>query len=414
MIKHYFSLAIVLVLCCMFIGCNANSDFQYVETTVLDSATKDPEPWRNNTEFSYTASPDQTENVINFRNGWQTSMYTAHGKLYFSRTDMPVQYDAATNRQTTLCTDPLCTHYTAECPFAYANIDDGFYVVDDKVLYYGYDAKNRQHNVKLYSMTDRTTKVLRVREGNQYAPAMIALKDSYYFIDMVYDKDSESYSYSLCRQMYESGDIEVLRTDTDYNVTLMGADEDVVYLYDDIECALIAYASDGKTELYRTSVESGQMSIHKDGYLIIRTADGELIRMNLDGSNRQSLGITGVDYFYLTDSYIYYRTVQDKIDGVEYYDGEYIDASVDLQAVYRTDHEGNSKELVWENRDETSILELEDFIVSGNYLYANFTHCSVDGDQLTFTFNSQGSMPYSYTYSRIDCSVGEIYYIKVE
>ncbi len=405
--KHlYLLVSSVLLLSVVLSGCGAKQDFRYTETYESDkTGSEEKFTLVNDVEFSYQASDDHAENVINFQSVLAAGVFVDNEKLYLNQYFTPVLYDAATDRRTSLCTDPLCDHYTPDCPFMYSVLSYGFYVIDDKVLYHWCDG--RSHQVRLYSMTDRTVKVLRTVEGNLFSSNMIALEDSYFYTDIIYDEESDTYTYSFCRQMYDSGKIEVFRTEKNYDTVPLGVDGDTVYIHDLAEEVLIAYDLDGKNEKYRTPIGDAHMAICKDGYIIFEE-DGELMRMNLDGSDRHSLGITGVDYLYLTDSYVYYRTVEKRIDGIVYeYEGDR-ESYVELQAIYRVDHEGKNKELIWKNQDETNIFIFCDFVADGNYIYANFTHCRVNGEELIYTFNQ------FTTYCRLDCTTGEKYYIYLE
>lgn len=407
-----------ILLICVFLfvfilnSCQQNS-FDYVDAISSNNSQYGKTPWENTVKFSYETSKDGVNNVINFQYTHRSKIYVTQNKLYFKRHFMPVLYDVTTGKQSYLCTDPLCAHKTNECPFANAVLDDGFWVVDDKVLFYSRNDNNRQ--VMLYSITDRTMKCLRTVEGNWSSPHIIALKDRYFFIDILYDEESGSFNYSLCRQMYDSGDIKVIRSENSYNTALLAADEDIVYIHDEAEGAIIALTSDGDNELSRTLIENVQMAICKEGYLIFTDETGELFRMNLDGSNRHSLGISGVEYFYLTDSYIYYRVIEERKYGLAIVPGyEDEETFVDLQAIYRINHEGNDQELIWNNLKETDVLILDDFVVDGNYIYAMFTHCRIDGNNMYFTENIQNGEKYITTYCRIDCKSRNIYYIDVE
>ena len=398
----------------IFNGCT-KSDFNHVETTI--PVTKSPVPWSNPSEFTYTPSEDSTENVLNwsFRS---TNIDAMNGDLYLQRTWMAVRFDSKTGRQTYLCSDPLCNHNTADCPFYSADLNSEYHVIEDKVLYYRMNPTDREMQVMLYSMTDRTTKVMRTQSPGRSLPHMVALKEWYYYIDLVYDAERNSYIRSLCRQFYDSGKIEVLRRE-DENKTrtsLMGADEEVLYVYENHNAALVGLSLDGKTELFRTRFDYGFEAICKDGYMIYFDGETkEMCRKNLDGTNEHKLGISDVEYFYLTDSYIYYMKIDEERI---FYDVNDIDDLTDdertyiyYQTIYRSDHEGNNEEVVFKNTLGEDVISLNEFIVEGNYLYALFDYHKINGEEVETTVSRQSLV---YTYCRIDCTTGEIYYIEVK
>lgn len=390
----------------------AKSNFNYVETTV--PATPVSVPWSNTSEFTYTPSEDRTDNVINwsFRS---TNIGVMNGDLYLQRPGMAVRYDPKTGRQTYLCTDPLCPHDTLECPFSYTDLNSEYHVFEDKVLYYNIKDGMK---VMLYSMTDRTVKEMRTVDSTESIPHLVPMKEWYYFIDLVYDQQKDTYIRSLCRQFYDSGKIEVLRKEDErrFQTSLMGTDGEVLYVYENHNAALVGLSLDGKTELFRTRFDYGFEAICKDGYMIYFDGEtNEMWRKNLDGTDQHKLGISDVNYFYLTDSYIYYiKTDETKVfvnlhDLDDYTDDETF--RVDYQTIYRSDHEGNNEEVVFKNTIGEDVIETRKYIVQGNYLYAVFDYYDINDEECNCTVSRQSE---SYTYCRIDCTTGEIYYIEVK
>lgn len=420
--KKTISFTLILTLFTITMVSCKPSDFNYAETTV-PTADAQPAPWQNGVEFSYTPSDDRLNNVINLNAGFSSMLQPVGDQLYLYGHYRAICYDPATARQTDLCKDPICTHTaSSDCPLFGMDMEE-FHIVGDKLLYYRDNTVDgeTQMQLMLYSMTDRTTKVLRtVNRKVEYDVKLVPLENCCYFIDEIYDEETDDYSYAFCCQDYESGKIEVLRHEEDSNTVLQGSDGEVIYIYDVAENALIGLSLDGKTELSRAKVDPlDQNAICKDGYLISMDNNGELWRMNTDGSDRHSLGITAADCFYLTDSYIYYRKVEGKKTGIEDL-GPYgtAETDVELQAIYRSDHEGKNETLVWKNTDENNILVTDHFnrfVVQGNYIYCEFTYCRFEGEKVTIDSGSGSlSADSSASYARIDCTTGEVYFIETE
>lgn len=420
--KHLFRQFTVFMLSVVLLtGCQGkDGDFDYVSTTVADP-DRVRVPWTNAGEFSYTPSEDGVDNVINWSHSEE--MYISGNSLYLYGHYRAIRYDPTTGRQTQLCTDPICTHQRGtDCPLAFMDSGMGFSVVDDKVIFYemmptrGDDGYDMNYDLYLYSTTDRTLKLLRTFQSDTVS-SVITLSDAYFFLDIVHDAETDTYTYSLCRQEYNSNQVEVLRTENNHNTYLMGTDGTVIYIFDKAEGALIGLSMDGKTEVSRVTLTGVKWwhcaSICKDGYLLY-LLDGELWRVNLDGSDQRSLGIGDVEYFFLTDSCVYY---QKKVGEKEFIDAEYPGETVkaDLIEIYRADHEGKNATVVYRNESDMVMVTPENYIVVGNYLYAPFMYYEINGDEATGTY-SRGALTdeNSRAYCRIDLTTSEIYYIDTE
>lgn len=405
-----FLAAVALILT----GCQKPT-FEYVETTV--PAPEVTVPWSQTTEFSYTPSDDSTDHVINFQRN--AHMNVIESNLYLPKLGMIMRYDPKTGRQTALCTDPLCTHNTLDCPFTITDLTSGVYVCGDKILYYGLEGG--QTKVLLYSTTDRTTKIMRYLEGDRTVPILIAMEEWYFFVDLVYDEKKDTYIRSLCRQFYDSGEIEVILTEDErrQRTSLRGTDREVLYLSQNGD-TFIVMTADGKEEITRFSMNVDSLiSIYNNEYMIYMDGEThELWKTDMDGTNARSLGIKGIDYFYLTDNYIYYMKTTDTktFEYWEDYDKplevEY--TYVEYQTIYRCDHNGENEEIVFVNTIGEDVLSLDNFnsfVVEGNYLYGVFNYHDFTEDKVITTNSRLSEL---HTYCRIDCTTGEVYYIEVK
>ncbi len=397
------------------VGCK-NEQFDYVETTV--PVTQAPVPWSNAHEFTYTPSEDGTDDILNINRS--KYCFSTEGSLYFQKLGMMVRYDPETGRQTYLCTDPLCEHGEG-CPFGRSDLTSGVYVYKDKVLYYGLDPDAGGMSVMLYSTTERTTKALRAITGNRMISTLVAAEEWYYFVDLVYNKRKDSYTRSLCRQFYDSGEIEVILTEDEslQKTYLVGTNGEVLYLSRSDDTFLVL-SMDGKEVISSFPMKCDSLlSIYRDEYMIYMDGDTkELYQINMDGTGLRSLGIKDIIYFYLTDSYIYYITLDKVVSERDYNDFDNPDDDVDIYlrycSIYRCDHDGKNSELIYQNVQGDDILQFErfnPFIAEGNYLYGIFTYQDVKGEDIIATDSRQTN---AYTYFRIDCTTGEVYYIDVE
>ena len=417
--RLFLQFAVFALSAALLCGCQKDQ-FDYVNTTVANP-NESKLPWANSGAFTYTPSEDGVDNVINWSHSEE--MYLSGGSLYLYGHYRAVRYDPVTGRQTQLCTDPVCTHQRGtDCPLAFMDSGMGFSVVDDKVIFYeqkpirgdkGYDMN---YDLYLYSTTNRTAKLLRTFQSDTVS-SVITLSDAYFFLDIVHDPKTDTYTYSLCRQAYDSNQVEVLRTENNHNTYLLGTDGAIIYVFDKAQSVLIGLSIDGKTEVSRVTVEGAKWwhsaAICKDGYLLY-LVDGELWRVNLDGSDRRSLGIKDVEYCYLTDSYVYY---QKKVGEKEFTDAESPGETLkaDLIEIYRADHQGQNATVVYQNDSNSVIVTPENYIMQGNYLYAPFMYYEINGDQASGTY-SRGALTdeQSRAYCRIDLTTNEIYYIDTE
>ena len=409
------TISFLLAITALSLTACAKSNFNYVETTV--PATPVSVPWSNTSEFTYTTSDDSTDRVINFQRN--SHINVIEGELYLPKVNMVMRFDPKTGRQTALCTDPLCTHNTLDCPFTITDLTSGVYICGDKILYYGLEGG--QTKVLLYSTTDRTTKIMRYLEGDRTVPILIAMEEWYFFVDLVYDEKKDTYIRSLCRQFYDSGEIEVILTEDErrQRTSLRGTDGEVLYLSQNGD-TFIVMTADGKEEITRFSMNVDSLiSIYNNEYMIYMDGETyELWKTDMDGTNARSLGIKGINYFYLTDNYIYYMKTTDtkRFEYWEDYDNpldvEY--AFVEYQTIYRCDHNGENEEVVFVNTvgdDVLSLNKFTSFVVEGNYLYGVFNYHDFTEDKVITTNSRLSEL---HTYCRIDCTTGEIYYIEVK
>ena len=405
---------LLAIIALVLAGCG-KSDFMYVETTVPAPVLE--VPWSNTSEFTYTPSEDSTDRGINFQRN--EFMNVIEGYLYLPKVGMVMRYDPETGRQTALCTDPLCTHNTVDCPFTITDLTSGVYVCGDKILYYGLEGG--QTKVLLYSTTDRTTKIMRYIEGDRTITNLIAMEEWYYFVDLVYDEKKDTYIRSLCRQFYDSGKIEVILTEDEkrQKTSLRATDGEVLYLSQNSD-TFIVMTADGQEEIARFSMNTNSLiSIYNNEYMIYMDGETyELWKANMDGTNVQSLGIKGIDYFYLTDNYIYYMKTTDTKEFYYWEDPnkplEYEYSFVEYQTIYRCDHYGENEEVVFVNTIGEDVISLDNFtsfVVEGNYLYGVYSYHDFNGDRVTTTVSRLNEY---HTYCRIDCTTGEIYYIEVK
>lgn len=411
--SNLLKLILILLVAILLFGCQ-KKDFDYVNTTVLTPAVT--VPWANSGAFTYTPSEDGVGNVINWAYlSGASDIFPSGNDLYFYGHFQASRYDPETGRQTFLCTDPVCDHIS-DCPLYL--MQDNFQISGDKVVFYQTSQADGESvtEVMVYSMTDRTKKALRTIEGNGYVASMVAVEDSYFFYDWVQDEETNRHTYSLCRQYYDSGKIEVLDTGDSLAAiqSVVGADGEQIYLYDYAASALIACSLKDMTELSRVEISSESVALCKAGYLIY-LVEGELFRINLDGSDRKSLEIRDVDSFYLTDSYLYYQKIEGKRTGIQH-DAHYgdIETEAKLQTVYRADHNGKNAEVVWKNENGNTIIEIDSLVVQGNYIYSSFSYYQFDGDSVTVEGSQTMGNGRSPFYCRIDCTTGEIYYIEME
>ena len=412
---HYTFIVAFLLIAVILTGCRR--EFRYVDDLDLSAAEKTEHPWDIEQEFSYLPSKDSIDNVINLSQNETTKISISNGTVFLTQPKKPMRYDPKTNAMTLICTDPLCDHIV-DCPFSLTDMNDGIYCVGDSYLYFRYTEKGDAF-VK-YDAKDRTLSILRTITSQYTIRQMAILDDCYYYIDVIYDEKRDSFSFSLCRQYYDSKKIDVLKKSKELDFYIMGADSDTVYYYDYVKKALVFYSAANKAEV--SSVKLGNdfycISLCKDGYIIFIDEYGKLMRINTDGSDLRSLGISDAYFFYLTNSYIYYVTydelLQGKIKRNTVYGEKEDDLFLDLQAIYRMDHEGNNKELVWKNQDMSSVYYHTEYIVIGNYIYTAFDHYYFEDGYFTPTLSLGVNSKSEQYYCRIDITSGEYYFIKLE
>ncbi len=402
----------IIIFSLLFGSCDSSGVHYISSENESDLITTKVEPFENYSPFDYTPSSDSMQNVINCSSN-STYMACINPYLYFYNSNVIVRYNPEANSITYLCSDPLCLHNSPDCPFYGLDVLYGFYIYENTIYYrqqYDYQKNGKitdsVNRISAYSINTGELAVLRNLDDSPLSTSNMIFYDHFYlYTDIIFNNETHKSTYNLCRQDLNTKNIEIVLSEESWNTVPLFTYNNVLYIRNSEKKELYSANADTPLEMKKISDDTGKIAFCKDGYFIFKDQQGSLFRMNADSSNIQSLNIKNVDYFYLTDNYIYYTQVDQKLKG-KTEDGQ--DINIDLYSISRIDHDGNNNELVWKNNNSSELLLPKNFVVYGNYIYTVFDYFKVD-DFIT----GISSRSNDFIYARINCDTQDIFYITI-
>ncbi|MBE6551397.1 MAG: DUF5050 domain-containing protein [Ruminococcaceae bacterium] len=372
--------------------------------------------------YSYTPTDDGLENVI-FSGVYMASndLYYNDGNMYLCSADMYYKIDLETGRLTTLCKDPVCNHKTWECPLH--GQTSYFYV-------FGKDFISRQYTLiggeRLLTLNhfDIEKSVRKVLHNfNMNSSKLIENRtlynDELLFVDVIKDEKTEEYIYSLCAVNIRTGKKRVMVRDA-WRITPLMADEGGVY-YSDLKEQYYFYARNNDLD-DREILPFYAVAFYLVGDKIIyEDKDGCLIYSDRDGKNKINLNIKGVDDFFVTDNYVYYRyegktNIGKMLTRTGPGKTEEVTIELNMNSIYRCSHDGSNVEEVIRFHDgepleagETVYYSQNMFILSGYYYTGLLSYTMGEDGYLTGDRGDDKCR----NYLRINIETGEKYIIKV-
>ncbi len=408
----------------LFTSCENN--LTYLDTTpVADSSATG--------EYTYTESDDGVlpynplngSEYLQFRDGFLYFFSTAGGSSGISTL---MRLNVKTGNITSVCTDPLCQHDNADCPFYGVN---NFWIVtpDSNIRYFrnyiesikdanGFTA-DTVINVSFYTYDTHTSRITVNEEfvpsegwdgGNEFYSG-----DYRFYQAQLYDEETDSYNYANMRMDMTTNKKTVITENTDRMLFIIN---ERLYLTD----SAVIYSVDfnGGDRIDCVSGRFAGQQILTDSKSIYYTADGELYRMLLSSGKEEPLGVYPNEfyYYYLTGNYIYYISGEKVVLGKAKISG-YASDIVTLEGgeFWRCAYDGSNNELVYKFEGDTVGLRPIWAAVAGNYIYCMYTWWTdadgdgvyIDGDN-GYSFPANGNT--ACTIMRIDVTTGEVYFIK--
>ena len=422
--RYMIAIIITVTVAIALFSCGDNLDYNTPDVTdtedidntqgvVSDGYTE--RQFVNTSEYTYISNEDNTEGIIMpsvIDNDSKISVY--NDELYFMIDKSIIRFNPETYNITGLCPDPLCNHFTLDCPFYFFDHTFGFYIYDNEIYYHQhyptYDENRRENDKEVnevvkYNLENGVKTSLRDITANMYSPNMIFYEDSCYYVDITYNDEKKIYEYAICKQDLNTLKIDTIYSDDVWTYTPSMAYDGKLYIYNSIDNS---YFYKNIVDGTDTEVINNAGSVFKcDNYFIYKNTDGEICKCDLNGNNIESLNIDNVDYMYITNNYIYYMQKLYKPIGVNER-GDTI--SINLSPIYRTNHDGSDVTVIFTPDYESDYFyTMNRFIVQGRYLYS--TYDWFDKYNNVWMGNTSKNTD---SFIRYDTITKEVYYINFE
>lgn len=366
--------------------------------------------------FSYSEEIANTyKEPSNIKQGQQIELFSniqIHDDLlYIYLTGSSMQrFNPVTGNVTSVCQSPTCSHNSQACPFIGLDASS-FRIFDNKIYfsaiknmrsdrgngfgYYVYDIENMSISI---SPAHHSESTLRMGE------VLITSDGQQYYYDCIYEPESDSYIYNICKYDPSTNATTILGEPKDANTVLIDKIDDVLYYLDGIGLGIYDESNSTKTELYHGF--AGNVG-HDDTYFYFRDKDDFLYRLPIGGDDAEKLTDFPVRYYYITEEYIYYKIEESVILTSSLTDKEF---DIGSQTIFRMTKDGKSREVIFKFDDKLSTMNCDYFVVFGNYIYSKFYYW--DAQTGTVIESHKKSLLNGNAYLiRIDLTTKEVYFI---
>ncbi|MBE6550956.1 MAG: hypothetical protein E7665_02345 [Ruminococcaceae bacterium] len=426
MFKRIIPLLFLVSLLLSLVSCTQTSELPYLtEQTATTIETEEIIP--------YTYVPDIEDSANNVINPAITIMddvpSSYNGELYFQSMNMLYKLDKETGKLNEMCKDPVCKHDTKECPFYGQHWNFGFYICDNKVIYFRgnqkFDLKGDSVKILTYDIENGSFKVLHEysKDADGFSTDYSFHGGEMYFHERIYNEDTKKFNkFAFTGLDLSTFEKKVLYTADYKKISIAGGDDDNIYYIDRINKKLcVAKNRDFNNTSVLVDDHAGYFALYKDRIFYVSSETGTITSKNLDGSDKKDLGISDIYYMYVTDKYVYYwqRIEYDIVAPPVSPGKEEQRITIPLaNEIYRCTHDGKNTEVVYKAYDGEP-LEMGEVIyapsrlfVFEGYLYTTFTEFSLNEDG-TIGDDSSKNTNGPFSYMRINCNTGEVYIIEM-
>lgn len=355
-----------------------------------------------NSMFEYTAS-DVTSNYtsVTYSEDYEIKKYPDDEYLYMEFNGVPSRYNEKTGVLTSYCIDPLCDHYSTECPF-WGNI--GNCELYNGLIFYIRMSIEKGYDKAYVYYNPETNKVEMLRKGyfGTGIVTMVYYNGYCYYYDLSIDKETEDWTVYLYRQNIETKKIEELDKTDGYNSMILFGYNDKLFFRDTAYGQLYYTPVDNikdKTIILNSETDD---YMYNNEYLYFTETKGSggktVSRIAFDGSGYKNFSTDNIWRYYVTDKFIYYMT--DETTEIKYSGGTQT-ALKTARDIWRINKETDTVEKVITLDGALANISIDRFIVSGNYVYASFLMFEND---YMYTRSGMGVL-------RINIETGAWYYI---
>ena len=364
-------------------------------------------------EFSYHTSDDDSKTVS------QGQKYDAfshlmiyNGYLYAYPYTTMYRINPENGNITTVCTDPLCTHSNIECPFFDVDFSS-FQIVDNAVYFVGNNTTRNPGKAGftyyLYDIAAGTSETVNAPHSEdtlRINNPVITDDGWFYYYDCLYDDDKKDYQYFIRKYSLKTGEDKIVLEPDDFSTTLIDEIDGELYYLDGIGLGTFDPETGEKTQLYDGFAGNAG---YDDEYFYFRDRDNCLYRLPIGSAEAERLTDFGVEQYYITDKYLYYKKQETNIIGY-YEDGT--PADIGSQQIWRMNKDGTSPELVWEFTGALSCMNVDNFAVLGDYIYSKFYYWD-DAQKHYIESQNAGDNGGNIYLMRVDIENQELYFFNL-
>jgi len=361
-------------------------------------------------DFTYISSEDKmTAEVLDTGcNGtlFYSPMY--ENSIIIKLNDVPCIYNDETGNIGSLCIDPLCLHDTMECP--YGGMTSGVILKDNKAYFNVFKPLEEVRGFYELDLKSGRKRELRVKDMGLGCDTQFYDDDFSYFYEAAAEDDPENKTsktvWIFYRQDMKTLKWEELERSVDMlDIQLFGRYGDRFLFHSGVTGNLLTAPVDNVTDrsiLFDGYAEFAPMMVEGDTIFFIEIRDGQssLSSIRADGIDYKSYPIENLcDFgtpFYVTKNYIYFMYDEP----VELPENNYAD-EISPRKIWRMNRETEEITLAYEMDERLDLVDIEQFVVKGNYIYAKYVLFTEDYQTID---DSEG-------YLRLGIADGSIYLI---
>lgn len=324
--------------------------------------------------------------------------------------DIPCIYNDETGNIGSLCIDPLCLHKTRDCP--YVGMDTGIILVNNNVYFSAYDPKIDKRVFYEVNLSSGKKRELHQRNLGLGIAAQYYDTDYTYYYEVLSEDDTANHTtstvYIFTRQNLKTLETEELERTVDdiFDIALFGRSGNEFLFRSDVTGNLLTAPAEDITNrkiIFDGYTEFDPMMMEGDTLFFVENKDDKSILSSIkwDGSGYSTYPIENLcDFgtsFYVTEKYIYFMYDEP----VKLPENDLKD-EISPRKIWRMNRETEEITLAYEMDERLATVDIEQFIVKGNYIYADYTLFTDDFQEYC---DSEG-------YLRLGIEDGSIYLIE--
>lgn len=400
---------ILLFLTAMFLASCENTIYQVEDNmgpqfqeykTILDQYN----------EFSYVSSDDAASAETLDEICSSRLQYSEEYDSIIMIMDIPYLYNDKTGNLGSLCTDPLCFHNTADCP--YHGLISGVVFANQKAYFNALEPAEGMYVYYELDLKNGRKRELRRRPMGAQVMSQYFDEDYAYYYDIIEQDDSEQKTvnryYAFMRQNLDTLETEELSRTEGYIDTVIRKRFGDTFLFrrQSDGNLLIAPVDNlsAQTVIFDgfVSGKNNSMQIEGDTVFFLELTDAGAVLSSIcyDGTGCRSYPIPElfdkIQSYYVTEKYIYYM-------GNEPLDipSGGVTSFLCPRTIWRMNRETEEITLAYEMDERLDLVDIEQFVVKGNYIYAKYVLFTEDYQAID---DSEG-------YLRLGIADGSIYLI---